>query len=68
MSFIDELLKFALLLLTTCPAVQNTRSLAVLVLISQNLFFARSMRAGNFNLWSRHHWRMLLHLSTASSL
>jgi len=64
----DELFKFALLLLITCPATQNTHSLAVLVVITQNVFLARSLRAGNYYLWSRHHWRMLLQLCIASSL
>jgi len=42
--------------------------LTALVVITQNLFLARSLRAGNFNLWFRHHWRMLLHLCTLSYL
>jgi len=63
-----DLIKDALRLLTTCPTVQNTRSLAALVLITQNLFLAKLLRAGNFILWSRQQWRMLLHLCTASSL
>jgi len=66
MSFTEELFKFALLLLTTCPAVQNTRSLPTLVVITQNLFLARLLRDGNFNLWFRHHWRMLLHTWTGN--
>jgi len=68
MSLTDELFKFAALLLTTWPAVQYTRSLQALVVIIQSLFLARSLRAGSFNLWSRHHCRMLQHLCTASSL
>jgi len=35
MSFTDELFKFALLPLTACPAIQDTHSLAALV-ITQN--------------------------------
>jgi len=68
MLFTDELFKISFLLFTTLPVIQNTRSLAALVFSVQNIFFAKSLRAGNYNLWSRHHWRMLLHLRTASSL
>jgi len=52
MSFTDKLFKFALLLFTTRPAILNTRSLAALVPISQSVFLARSLRAGNSNLCS----------------
>jgi len=38
--FTDELFKFAFLLLNPCPAIQNTHSLAALVVITQNLFLA----------------------------
>jgi len=37
------------------PSVLNTRSLAALVAIKQNVFLASSLRAGYYNLWSRHH-------------
>jgi len=49
MSFTDELFKFAFLLLTTCPAIHNTRSLTALVVITENLFLARSMRTGSLS-------------------
>jgi len=52
MSFIDELFKFALLLLTTCQSILNTRSLAALV-ITKNIFLARSLRVAYSILWSR---------------
>jgi len=60
MPFTDELYKFALLLFTICPAILNTRWLAALIAITQNIFLAGLLRAGNSNLSSRHHWRMLL--------
>jgi len=52
MSFTDKLFKFSLLLFKTCPAILNTRSLAALLPISQSVFLARSLRAGNSNLCS----------------
>jgi len=67
-SFTDELFKISLLLFTTCQAINSTRSLAALVVITRSIFLSRSLRAGNYNLWSRYHWRMLQHLCTASSL
>jgi len=66
MSLNDELFKCALLF-TTCPAILNTRSLAALAAITQNVFPARSLRAGNFNLWFHHHWRMLLHTCSCNT-
>jgi len=56
MFFIDELFRCILLLFTKCPSILNTRSLAALVDIMQNVFLASLLRAGNSNLWSRHHW------------
>jgi len=47
-------------LFTTYPAILNTRPLAALVAITQTALLARSLRAGNSNLWCRHHWRMSL--------
>jgi len=61
MLFADELFKISFLLFTTFPVIQNIRSPAALIFIVQNAFLAKSLRAGNYNLWSRHHWRMLLH-------
>jgi len=40
---------FALLLFTTWPSILNTRSLAAVVIIAQNLFPAKSLQAGNSN-------------------
>ena len=60
MLFTDELCKFTLLLFTTWSSILNTRSLAALVAITQNVFLATSQRPGNSYLWSRHHWRMSL--------
>ena len=54
MSFTENLFVFASLPFTTCPSILNTRSLAALVVITQNVFIARSLRAGNSSLWSRH--------------
>ena len=45
--------KFALLLFTTWSSILNTRSLAALVAITQNVFPARWLRPENSNLWSR---------------
>jgi len=61
MSFTNELLKLALLLFTTCSSILNTRSLAALVAIAQNVFPARLLRAGHFYPWPRYHWRISLH-------
>jgi len=57
-----------LLLFTTCSAILNTRLLPALVSITQNVFFTRSLVAGNSILWSSHQWRMPLHPCTAISL
>ena len=46
-SFTEELFKFALLLFTTCWSQLNSRSLAALVAITQNVFPARWLRPGN---------------------
>jgi len=51
-----ELFKFALLLLMIWPSIVSTHSLAVLVVITQNVFLAKSMRSGNSNPWSHHHF------------
>jgi len=55
MSFTDKLFIFALLLFTKYLAILNTRSLAALVAITQNVFTARSLRAGSSNLWFRNN-------------
>ena len=47
--------------------IVNTRSLAALTVTTQSVFFARSLRTGSFNLWSRHHWRMSLNLCTQAA-
>jgi len=36
--------------------------------LTQNVFLSRSLRFGNSRVWSRHHWRMLLHPCNTSSL
>jgi len=53
-SFAEEHFKFALLQFTTCPAILSTRLLVAVIAINQNVFLARSLRAGNINLWSRY--------------
>jgi len=68
MSFTDEIFQFDILLFTACPEILCTRLIAALVAITHNVFLARSPRAGNSNLWSRHHWRMLLYPCTKSSI
>jgi len=57
MSFTDELFCYTQHALLSAP-----------VAITQNAFLARSLRAGNSNLWSRNHWRMSLHPFTTSSM
>jgi len=60
-----QILYVALLLFTTCPlpshpyTVQSSVSSGSCHHPERTL--ARSLRAGNSNLWSRHCWRMLLH-------
>jgi len=57
-----------LLLFTTWPSILNTRSLAALVAIMQNVFLTRSLKSGSSYLWFRHHWRTSPHFCTTSSL
>jgi len=56
--FAGAILKFALLLFTTCPAILNT-PLAALVAIAQDAFLAIPLVTRHSNQCSRQHWRML---------
>jgi len=46
----------------------NSRSLAALTSITQNVLLARSLRSRNSNTWYRHHCSMSQHLCTTSSV
>jgi len=63
MPFTDELFKFPPLLFTTWSSILNTCSLETLVAITHNVFLARSLEAGNSNLWSHHRWKFLYTLA-----